>query len=138
MRDVDPIPALKSQLAAELVARLDGWRQDYAGAFIGTTAARVSNLRNGRLDPFSLERLIRFIARDAGDVTLTVTWRSRWEKLRDQRSRRLAASVTSGRSSPGAAAQLPTDPLPSLARVDRTDQDAQREPGRDSEDRPSN
>jgi hypothetical protein len=85
MRAADPIPSLKRQLAAELVARLDGWRQDYAGRMIGTTAARVSNLRNGRLDPFSLERLIRFIAHDAGVVTLTVTWHSRWARLRDRR-----------------------------------------------------
>ena len=85
MLDTDPIPSLKQQLAAELVTRLDGWRLDYAAASIGTTSARVSNLRNGRLDQFSLERLIRFIARDHGEFTVQVKWNSRWARLRDQR-----------------------------------------------------
>jgi predicted XRE-type DNA-binding protein len=82
MHDADPIPSLKQQLAAELVTRLDGWRLDYAADFIGTTFARVSNLRNGRLDQFSLERLIRFIARDHGEVTVQVKWKSRWARAR--------------------------------------------------------
>jgi predicted XRE-type DNA-binding protein len=84
MRTPDPISPLKEQLARELVARLDGWRQDYAASFVGTDPSRISNLRNGRLTRFSLERLIRFIARDHGAVTLQVTWKSRWHKLRDQ------------------------------------------------------
>jgi predicted XRE-type DNA-binding protein len=85
MRTHDPVPALKQQLAQELVARIGEWRQDYAADFLGTDAARVSNLRNGRLECFSLERLIRFITRDHGTVTLHVTWKSRWHKLRAQR-----------------------------------------------------
>ena len=70
----DPIPALKQQLANELIARLDGWTQDYAGALISAHPCRVSNLRNGRLEPFSLERLIRFVARTKGTVTIHVAW----------------------------------------------------------------
>jgi predicted XRE-type DNA-binding protein len=85
MRTPDPIPPLKQQLARELVARLDGWPQDYAASFLGTDPPRVSNLRNGRLSRFSLEQLIRFITRDSGQLTLHVTWKSRWHKLRDQR-----------------------------------------------------
>jgi hypothetical protein len=81
----DPVLALKEQLARELVARVDGWRLDYAAWFFGTDAARVSNLRNGRLGPFSLERLIRFVERDHGTVTLQVTWKSRRHMLRSQR-----------------------------------------------------
>jgi predicted XRE-type DNA-binding protein len=92
MRTADPIPALKQQLARELVARLDGWRQDYAASFLGTDAARVSNLRNGRLQAFSLERLIRFVERDHGTVTLHVTWKSRWHMLRAQREERTRAA----------------------------------------------
>jgi predicted XRE-type DNA-binding protein len=94
MRAPDPIRSLKQQLARELVARLDGWRQDYAASFLGTDPSRVSNLRNGRLDRFSLERLIRFITRDHGTVTLHVTWSSRWKKLRDQRDQRRVAPRT--------------------------------------------
>ncbi len=81
----DPIPALKKQLAGELVDRLAGFRQDYAAAFVGTDAPRISNLRNGRLERFSLEQLIRFVVRDRGEVTLHVTWKSRWHKARGQR-----------------------------------------------------
>ena len=84
MRAPDPIPALKKQLAGHLVDRLAGWRQDYAASFIGTDAPRISNLRNGRLERFSLEQLIRFVTRDHGEVTLSVTWKSRWHGLRDQ------------------------------------------------------
>jgi predicted XRE-type DNA-binding protein len=82
---VDPIPLLKEQLARELVTRLDGWTQGNAASFIGTDQPRVSDLRKGRLERFSLEQLIRLIARDHGTVTLQVTWKSRWHKLRDQR-----------------------------------------------------
>jgi hypothetical protein len=74
VRAPDPIPALKEQLARELVARLDGWSQDYAGSFMRTHGCRVSNLRKGRLDCFSLQRLIRFVARTRGTVTITVAW----------------------------------------------------------------
>ncbi|MDQ3997637.1 MAG: helix-turn-helix domain-containing protein [Gemmatimonadota bacterium] len=85
MRAPDPIPALKEQLARELVSRLDGWRKDYAAYFLGTDPSRISNLRSGRLTRFSLEKLIRFVTHDHGTVTLQVTWKSRWHKLRDQR-----------------------------------------------------
>jgi hypothetical protein len=36
----------------------------------------MSGLRNGRLERFSLERLIRFASRAYGEITVTVTWRS--------------------------------------------------------------
>jgi predicted XRE-type DNA-binding protein len=88
MRAPDPVPRLKEQLAHEIVHRLDGWRQDLAGSFIGTDPSRVSDLRRGRLDRFSLQQLVRFISRDHGTVTLQVTWTSRWQKLRDQRDQR--------------------------------------------------
>jgi predicted XRE-type DNA-binding protein len=81
----DPIPRLKEQLARELVDRLDGWTQGNAAGFLGTDQPRVSDLRKGRLTRFSLEQLIRFITRDSGEVTLQVTWVSRWHKLRAQR-----------------------------------------------------
>src|SRR5688572_17941177 len=53
---VDPIPPLKEQLARELVARVAGWTQEYAAAFIGTDQPRMSDLRKGRLGRFSLEK----------------------------------------------------------------------------------
>jgi predicted XRE-type DNA-binding protein len=85
----DPIPRLKEQLARELLARVDGWTQEYAAAFIGTDQPRMSDLRKGRLDRFSLEKLIRLVTQDHGTVTLHVTWDSRWQKLRDQRDERI-------------------------------------------------
>jgi predicted XRE-type DNA-binding protein len=88
MRAPDPVPCLKEQLAHEIVHRLDGWTQDVAANFIGTDPSRVSDLRRGRLERFSLQQLIRFITRDSGAVTLHVTWTSRWKKLRDQRDQR--------------------------------------------------
>jgi predicted XRE-type DNA-binding protein len=90
----DPIPPLKEQLARELVARVDGWTQEYAAAFIGTDQPRMSDLRKGRLDRFSLEKLIRLVTQDHGTVTLQVTWTSRWKTLREQRDQRRAAPRT--------------------------------------------
>jgi predicted XRE-type DNA-binding protein len=87
-RIADPIPQLKEQLARELVARVDGWTLEYAASFLGTDAPRMSNLRRGRLERFSLEQLIRLINWDHGTVGLQVTWSSRWRKLRGQRDQR--------------------------------------------------
>ena len=59
----DPIPALKRQLGAE-IARLiaDGNAWEIAVA-IGTDQPRVSELRRGKLERFSLETLIRYAHR---------------------------------------------------------------------------
>jgi predicted XRE-type DNA-binding protein len=72
---VDPIPPLKQQLAQLLVKRLDGWSGEMAAELLGTDQPRVSDLRNGRLQRFSLDRLVRFAARVGGDITLDVAWR---------------------------------------------------------------
>jgi predicted XRE-type DNA-binding protein len=74
MAFVDPVPALKEQLARIIVERLDGWSQVYAGAFIRAGQPRYSDLRNGRLDRFSLQQLVRFAARVGGQTSLSVTW----------------------------------------------------------------
>ena len=73
----NPIPALKRQLAQLLVERLEGWSHTYAADLLGTDHARVSNLRRGRLDRFSLEQLIRFAIRVEGTVELQVEWTNR-------------------------------------------------------------
>jgi predicted XRE-type DNA-binding protein len=57
----DPIPALKRQLGDELARLLEGWRASDICDRIGTTPARVSDLRRGDLRRFSLESLIRFL-----------------------------------------------------------------------------
>ena len=74
MRTPDPIPPLKQQLARHLVKRLDGWSQEMAGELIGSDQPGMSDLRNKRLDRFSLDRLVRFVDRVGGDVTIQVAW----------------------------------------------------------------
>jgi predicted XRE-type DNA-binding protein len=59
----DPIPELKRQLGEELRRCIPHWRAADIAAFIGTDQPRISDLRRGKLDRFSLETLIRFLTR---------------------------------------------------------------------------
>ena len=68
----DPIPELKRQLGAELAALVYGWNADDVATLIGTDAPRISDLRRGKLDRFSLETLIRYLARLRRRVDLVV------------------------------------------------------------------
>ena len=70
----DPIPALKPQVAELVIARVRGWSQAHAAYFLDTDQARLSDLRRGRLDRFSLEQVIRFVSRVDGDVVIRVEW----------------------------------------------------------------
>src|SRR5437879_3513368 len=72
MPELDPIPELKRQLAAELATLLEGWNLDDAGASIHADRWRVAEIRAGRLDRFSLETLIRFVTRLRHHVELHV------------------------------------------------------------------
>ena len=74
MRPADPVPALKEAVVRAIVDRLDGWTQVNAAELLRTDQPRVSDLRNGRLHRFSLEKLIRFAARLRADVTVDVRW----------------------------------------------------------------
>ena len=73
MSRVDPIPALKQQLGTELARLLAGWNADDIAVLIGTDRARISELRRGKLDRFSLETLIRYLTRLRQRVDLTVS-----------------------------------------------------------------
>jgi predicted XRE-type DNA-binding protein len=73
MRPIDPIPPLKQQLGAELAKLLAGWNADDIAVVIGTDRPRISELRRGRLARFSLETLIRYLARLQHRVDMTVT-----------------------------------------------------------------
>ena len=72
----DPIPALKQQVANAIVERIRVWNQLNAAELLRTDQPRISDLRNGKLERFSLERLIRFVARRGGTVSITITWSS--------------------------------------------------------------
>lgn len=88
MTDVDdPIPALKRQLWREILALVGGWEQYTAARAIGTTQPRMSNLKHGRLERFSLERLIRFLAQIEQTVEITVVGPARPLMFRHLRKR---------------------------------------------------
>ena len=70
---LDPIPELKRQLGDEIRARLSGWRSADIAVLIGTDQPRISELRRGKLERFSLETLIRFATRLRGRVELRVS-----------------------------------------------------------------
>jgi predicted XRE-type DNA-binding protein len=79
----DPVPPLKQVLARAIVEALDGWLQEWAAELLRTDQPRMSDLRAGRLERFSLQQLVRFVARIGGEVTITIRWTSkRYLRLR--------------------------------------------------------
>jgi hypothetical protein len=72
MPRLDPIPDLKRRAAAALVPLLQGNAHDVA-AGIGTDQPRISDLRRGKLERFSLETLIRYLVRSRQRVELQIT-----------------------------------------------------------------
>ena len=69
----DPIPQLKRQVGAELASLIYGWNADDVAVMIGTDRPRISELRRGKLDRFSLETLIRYVERMGRDVELVIS-----------------------------------------------------------------
>ena len=74
---MDPIPALKQQACAHLADVMRYGNGDDLGALLGTDRFRVADLRHGRLARFSLETLLRFLARAGLQIELRVTRRPR-------------------------------------------------------------
>src|SRR5205814_728164 len=72
-RWIDPVPALKQRVADEILSLLRGWNQDYAADFIGATQPKVSELRRGHLDRFTLDRLVRYLSRLHRDIEIVTT-----------------------------------------------------------------
>lgn len=73
MREADdPIPYLKEQLRDEIVALVGDWDQYVAARRLGTDQPRMSDLKRGRLERFSLEKLIRLLANVDQTVEITV------------------------------------------------------------------
>ena len=58
----DPIPELKEQLRQSILAEVGKWSQQTAAGVLHIDPARMSNLERGRLERFSLEKLIRILA----------------------------------------------------------------------------
>lgn len=71
-RMVDPIPALKEQLAAALVERLAGMSQEIAAGRAGITRQRIGDIRAGKLDDLSLQRLVRCLYKLGDQVEITI------------------------------------------------------------------
>jgi len=69
----DPIPELKRQAAAELATLFDGWNVFDVAAYIGTDARRITEIKRGQLERFSLETLIRYLTRMSRVVELRIT-----------------------------------------------------------------
>lgn len=69
----DPVPALKAQLAREIVARVER-PGGVSGALLTVIGGpRLSNLRLSRLDRFSVQGLIRTLTRLGYEVQVTLT-----------------------------------------------------------------
>ena len=68
----DPIPALKRQLANSIVEKTRGWPKYDVQVMLFIEAARISNIRQGRLGRLSLQRLIRLHAQMQCDVTMHI------------------------------------------------------------------
>ena len=77
----DPVPPLKILLADLIVRRIAGWTQVNAADLLNTSQPRISDLRNGRLERFSLEQLVRIVRRAEGFVELQVEWGPRWSSF---------------------------------------------------------
>lgn len=69
----------KAELARQIIGALDARRltQSQAAAVLGVSQPKISALRNGRLDGFSAERLIRFLNALGRDVRITVSVKPR-------------------------------------------------------------
>jgi len=68
----DPIPGLKEQLRRSILTEIGLMDQLGAACMLGVDEARMSNLVHKRLDRFSLQRLIRLLARINRRVDLSV------------------------------------------------------------------
>ena len=68
----DPILALKRQLADEILALADQTNMHVAARVFGIGVPWMSDLRRGRIAPFSVERLIRILATVDRRVDLSI------------------------------------------------------------------
>src|SRR5258708_4268891 len=98
---VDPLPALKRRAADEINILLAGWTQEYAAAFLQTTQPRISELRRGRLERFSLDLLVRYLSHLGREIELVTTKRAGLS-VHDHRDPRLLSITGIGEAKAGA------------------------------------
>lgn len=75
MRREDPVLPLKRQLAGDLAGALKGWRPTEIYFRLRLDQPRVWELRHGRLERFSLQRLVRLLAELGYDTSISVVKR---------------------------------------------------------------
>jgi hypothetical protein len=68
----DPIPDLKRQAGAALARAFEGCDVTELAEFLETDQPRISDIRRGRLEWFSLERLLRYLVRCRRRVELRI------------------------------------------------------------------
>ena len=95
----DPIPALKQQLAREILKSIARLNVTIAADVLEIGRPRLSDLRHGRVARFSVERLIRILATVDRQVAVSVVNvgepEIRWFRiLRERRDARLRAAAT--------------------------------------------
>ena len=73
MRHDDPVPELKRAAGAELAGIVTGWNGNDIAYVLGTDRFRIAELRRGKLDRFSLETLLRFLARAGRQIELRIS-----------------------------------------------------------------
>jgi hypothetical protein len=83
MKRQGPEHELKFQLARELIAILHGYQRDLGAAHIDAHATELSRLRRGDLRRFSLERIVRYIARAGYDIEVHLKTTPRLEQRRE-------------------------------------------------------
>jgi predicted XRE-type DNA-binding protein len=93
----DPVPALKRQLVAAILRIADQTHWIVAAGGFGLDEARMCDLRKGRIDQFSLQRLIRMLARVDRRVEVTITTvgteKVNWHAVRRPRRMRFPPRV---------------------------------------------
>ena len=78
----DPVDTLKHQLALELVNALKSWKPTEIYFRLRLDQPRVWELRRGKLERFSLQRLVRLLAEMQYEVTLTIAKQPRGQPLK--------------------------------------------------------
>ena len=93
----DPIPELKKQLAGELVQLLGTWSQWNAAVLLNVSQTQISELKAGKLERFSLDRLVRLLVRAGRTVEIRTTRARAYSPFRhDIVDNRNASSRTPG------------------------------------------